>query len=260
MGRDAQYVYLLARHFPDRLNGISADSIHTLVEPIMQNRFNTLSSAYTILALGQYTRARLRETGKTLLSIYAGDENSEQLLAQAAVYARANVATGTNRLSIHGSNDEEFYYVLAQSGYDDALPTAIRSDGLEIERVYLNEQNEAVKSAQVGAELTVRLRVRSTGRTRHNVAIIDLLPGGFEVMLDSVHSQGGRWQSDYLDVREDRVVIYGSLDDRVSEIVYRVKLTNPGKFVVPAAYAGSMYDHSIQANSLPDRFIVWPAK
>jgi uncharacterized protein YfaS (alpha-2-macroglobulin family) len=130
------------------------------------------------------------------------------------------------------------------------------ANGLEIFREYLDDAGVKVSTAQIGEELTVRLRVRSTGLTRSNIAIVDMLPGGFEVLTESVRDQYGGWNVDYKDVREDRVVFYGSFTDRITEISYRVKLTSAGDFVVPAAYAGSMYDRSIQANTRPGRFTV----
>jgi uncharacterized protein YfaS (alpha-2-macroglobulin family) len=83
-----------------------------------------------------------------------------------------------------------------------------------------------------------------------------MLPGGFEVLSDSVRRQYGGWYADYTDVREDRVVVYGNFTDRLTEIQYRVKLTSAGKFVMPSAFAGSMYDRSIQARTRPGRFEV----
>jgi len=127
---------------------------------------------------------------------------------------------------------------------------------VEIQREYLDADGNAVTSALIGQELTVRLRVRSTDRPRTNVAVIDMLPGGFEVLTDSVRRQYGRWHADYTDIREDRVVIYGSFPSRLTEIQYRVKVTSAGNFVLPSAFAGSMYDRSIQARTRPGRFEV----
>ena len=55
---------------------------------------------------------------------------------------------------------------------------------------------------------------------------------------------------DYADVRDDRIVIYGYAGTRVSQFVYRIKATNAGRFVVPPAYAESMYERTVQARSL----------
>lgn len=94
--------------------------------------------------------------------------------------------------------------------------------------------------------------------------MVDLLPGGFEVDI-SPEGLGSRaslskgpdtWQPDYIDVREDRVVFYGTIDTRAQKFVYRLKPTNRGKFAVPPLYAEGMYDRSVQARSLGGQFVV----
>jgi uncharacterized protein YfaS (alpha-2-macroglobulin family) len=253
LGRDAQYVYLLAKHFPGRLRDIDAAAIQNLVAPVMQNRFNTLSSAYTVLALGAYTQAAFDQAGAVRLSI---SDAAGRILAEAATFARARPANTVDSLRINGSGGRDVYYALSQTGFDRSAPADALAEGLELFREYLDNDGDPVTAARVGDELTVRLRVRSTGRPRTNVAVIDMLPGGFEALTESIRGQYQDWYADYRDVREDRVVFYGTFTDRITEIRYRVKLTNPGSFVLPSAFAGSMYDRSIQARTKPGRFEV----
>jgi hypothetical protein len=111
-----------------------------------------------------------------------------------------------------------------------------------------------------GKEVTVRLKIRALGNPADNVAVVDLLPGGFEVIRSSVPRTAYGWQADYVDVREDRVVFYGSFDTSVRELNYRVKLTAAGNFVVPPPYAESMYDRSVHAGGLPGTFKVIPSQ
>jgi uncharacterized protein YfaS (alpha-2-macroglobulin family) len=256
LGRDAQYVYLVSRHFPERLSTLDASALKTLIDPVMKNRFNTLSSAYTILALGEYTRAVFKDTTAGNLTISALANDAAEVLVQAARFARTEVNNAVDGIRISGSNGQQIYYVLSQTGFDATAPQDALSQGLEIQRVYLDDAGKAVTAASIGDELTVRLRIRSTGQRRSNVAVVDMLPGGFEVQSDSLRRQYGAWSADYTDVREDRVVVYGSFNNRVSEIRYRVKLTSAGNFVLPSAFAGSMYDRSIQARTAPGRFEV----
>jgi uncharacterized protein YfaS (alpha-2-macroglobulin family) len=258
LGRDSQYLYLLARHFPDELDDIDVEKIRSLVAPVMRNRFNTLSSSYTILALGAYTDVVFGDGDGAMLSIAAGTQDAFTSLTQAARFARADVPNDMNRVRVHGSSGEDVYYVLSQTGFDRTPPAEARADGLEIFREYLTAGGRPVTEARIGDELTVRLRVRSTGRPRSNVAVVDMLPGGFEVQTDTVRNQYQDWHAEYKDIREDRVVIYGSFGDRMTEIRYRVKLTASGDFVLPSAFAGSMYDRNIQARTAPGRFIVRP--
>lgn len=256
LGRDAQYVYLVAKHFRERLSGIGTDLIQHLVEPVMKNRFNTLSSAYTILALGEYTRAVFEDPASGSLTISESANGAIKTLVKASRFARTPVGNAANSIQVAGANGDDIYYVLSQSGFDTSPPQEVLSDGLEIQREYLDDDGKSVTSALIGQELTVRLRIRSTGRTRTNVAVVDMLPGGFEVLSDSVHRQHGAWYADYTDIREDRVLVYGSFPNRLTEIQYRVKVTSAGNFVLPSAFAGSMYDRSIQARTKPGRFEV----
>ena len=57
------------------------------------------------------------------------------------------------------------------------------------------------------------------------------------------------WHADHADVREDRVVIYGSVSSDVREFVYRIRATNAGSFRIPPAYASAMYRPSVQAEA-----------
>src|SRR5262249_50774577 len=139
-----------------------------------------------------------------------------------------------------------------------------------------------VTSAPLGAELTVHLRVRTTdGSTQDNVAVLDLLPGGFEVQRESLRQPtpsqdasgegegedeesegggGGGWKPDDGGIREDRVVVYGAFSGEMREITYKVKLTSPGKFIVPAVYAGAMYNHRVFGHSTTGSFEVTDVK
>ncbi len=255
LGRDAQHLYLLARHFPARLDDVGADAVQQLLDPVMKNRFNTLSSAYTILALGAYTRT-VFDDEDVQVSILAKDGDATSRVAGPGRFARAELANDIREIAISGATDHDVYYVLTQTGFDSTPPRDALAEGLEIRRDYLDAAGNAIESADIGDEVTIRLRVRSTGRPRSNVAVVDLLPGGFEVSPESVPRRYGGWSADYLDVREDRVVLYGTFGDRVTEIRYRARLTSAGSFTVPSAFAGSMYDRSVQARTRPGRFEV----
>ncbi len=254
LGRDAQHLYLVARHFPTKLSEADSGAIENLTRPIFENRYNTLSSAYTILALNAYTRA-VFAADNTQLSI---STEADGTVVPASPFARADLDNAVRELAIHGANNNAFFYVLSQTGFDQTPPTTALAEGLEIQRDYLDSDGNVVTSATIGDELTVRLRIRSTGQPRSNVAVVDLLPGGFEVNAEHVQRQQGGWSADYIDVREDRVVVYGWFPNRMTEVTYRVKLTAAGSFVVPAAFADSMYDRRVQARTKPGRFDVRP--
>ncbi|MFK8017663.1 MAG: alpha-2-macroglobulin [Gammaproteobacteria bacterium] len=254
LGRDAQYVYLLSRHFPERMARLDAATLRALIDPVMANRFNTLSSAYTILALGEYSKAVFRDAAAPLLDVTADNVT----LVSDARFARARIDLAIKTVTLSGATSSPVFYALTQTGYDRSASVDPLTQGLELDRVYLNAAGEVVTAANIGDELTVRLRARSNGPDRSNVAIVDLLPGGFEVLTESVQRQFGGWTADYVDVREDRVVFYGDIGERLTEMQYRVKVTSSGDFTLPAAFGRSMYDRGVHARTAAGRFSVTP--
>lgn len=278
--RDAQVLYLLARHFPARARALPPNVMAALVKPLGDGQFNTLSSAYLILALDAYASA-VGPASLGKLSITAVDAGGKQTLLTLPdnLVPRVPFAAGTVKLRFGNEARITSYYAVTESGFDKAPPKTELRAGMEVLREFVDKDGKPVTSVKVGDELTVRLKFRAVEkRTVPNVALVDLMPGGFEPVLDtpsepappdappaaSVKSgqqtskaaiaglSGARsnWNIDYADVREDRVVFYGTVSQDFGEITYRIKATNSGRFVVPPAYAESMYERGVQARSI----------
>ena len=228
------------------------------MQPVFEDRFNTLSAAYTILALGAIHRnleAR-GELSPPAIAAQAADGPVEVDVAP-GVFARASLPVTVERLDISGAAPSGVYYTASESGFDVEVPTERIAEGIELDRVYLDADGENQPGGSAsGDELTVRLRIRSTGGRVGNVAVTDLLPGGFEIVTESVRRQHDGWLCDYLDVREDRLVYFGSFDERMVELRYRVKATSPGEFAAPAAHAAAMYHRSVRGRSAAGRLVV----
>jgi uncharacterized protein YfaS (alpha-2-macroglobulin family) len=93
----------------------------------------------------------------------------------------------------------------------------------------------------------VSLNIRSTDMAYlNNVAIIDLACAGLEVDIESVRNSNSQWEPDYIDIREDRVVLYGPISNKINNFTYYAKAICSGEFVVPSLYAESMYNGDIK--------------
>jgi uncharacterized protein YfaS (alpha-2-macroglobulin family) len=84
------------------------------------------------------------------------------------------------------------------------------------------------------------------------VAIVDLCPAGLETEIDSVRqasNQSSRdaWKADYVDIREDRLVIYGTVSSKMASFSYSARAINAGSFTTPALFAEALYDKSVWA-------------
>jgi len=254
---DAQYVFLLANHFSARARDLDGERILRLTREVFEGRYNTISAAYTILALGAYSElvaARGDESDILFRAIDAAGQ-AQRLQAAPRPFMSADYGVDARRLEVEGPGP--VFYLNQQAGYDSALPAAATSRGIEVYRDFVDDDGTVVTRFEQGKELTARIRVRALGGKRlYNIAIVDLLPGGFQVVRPSVSATARDWRADYIDIREDRVVYYGSFNEQVRELQYRVKLTAAGNFVVPSTYAESMYDRSVRAHTAPGRFEV----
>lgn len=283
LDRNAQYLYLLARHFPERVKGLPDSVLGGVLAPIIAGNYNTLSSAYAIVAFGAYSKSMAAmQQGHIEITARDSAGKSSTLATIDGLQIKADIPLDSARVDVTSRGISKLFYSVSQAGFDKAPPTKAQSDGIEVTREYTDASGATVTSAKLGAELTVHLRVRTTdSRSVDNVAVLDLLPGGFEVERDSLRNSPGRtdtqgtsgdeggdsdqapaagWNPDYADVREDRVVFYGSFGPEMHEITYKVKVTAPGKFIVPAVYAGAMYDHTVFGHSVPDTFEVSDVK
>jgi uncharacterized protein YfaS (alpha-2-macroglobulin family) len=289
---DAQTLYILARHFPARLRALPPEFFQGIGKLLQQNVYNTLSSAYLLLAYNAYLEAVPAEiAGQLAISAVDAAGNRQALPLPANLAPRVAFPETARSLHFAGPGGLPLYYAVAESGFDRQPPTAEVRNGLEIVRSYLNAQGKPLDRAAIGEEVTVQLRMRAIDReSLDNVAIQDLLPGGFEPVLqnrDDEENQaqdetqeesaedsgdeeqaealpewsdrlsvGGNWNADYADVREDRVVLYGSVTKEMAEYRYQIRATAAGKFTVPPVYAEAMYEPLIQAHSGTGSLIV----
>jgi len=247
---DSQYIYLLSKHFEKRARKLDGESILSLTTPIYKGEYNTIASAYTILALGAYSKLKLGDSAQESIEFTAINQAQQKIVLDAIArpFLTTNYALDTQQLTLAANSD--FYYLNVQSGFNANLPDTSINQGLEIYREFVDSEGQELEEFKQGEEITVKLKIRTTDAEHlSNIAVIDLLPGGFEVIRSSVSRVAYNWRADYVDIREDRVIYYGSFAKRVTELSYKVKLTSSGEFVVPPLYAESMYDRSVKAIS-----------
>lgn len=245
LAEDAQYLTIVARHFPAKLHDLPTKQIEQVFRPLLTGNFNTVSAAYSLRALAACQAAL--PGSKATLQINEWNNGWKTLPLQGTSNAiippeasKLKFIVGASQNSVPG------YYQITQSGFPKSIaPTA---SGLEVRRDYVNDKGEKLGPIRVGDTVHVRVRIRSTsGSAIENVAIVDLLPSGFEVVRDD---NGGMNLNGanvvHSDMREDRVVLYVTADTTVAEIQYQAKVTAAGKLVVPSVSAQAMYNRTVQ--------------
>ncbi|PTY06747.1 hypothetical protein DB346_00335 [Verrucomicrobia bacterium LW23] len=199
------------------------------------------------------------------------------------------------------------YYQVLTAGFDrpatasasaTGKPLPEIANGIEISRAFLAEDGKPAgpianrapgaqaPNVEVGKELYVRITARvqpgAGAAWLDNVAILDLLPAGFEVVPETIRGPDGDGYVEtqvpaamfhpapapgatnapapvpagpkptplkpaYVDIREDRIVLYASLDTTLRTFVYKIRATNAGTYAVPPLSAEAMYDRAINA-------------
>ncbi len=255
LGGDSQYVAIVARHFPDLLRKISIQDFDAVLGPIQRGEFSTLSAAYAVIALKSYSQL-MQQRGVTLaLAEIHADDSVHALALQGMLTKRGPFTAEAKALRFSGrSGPMGTFCQTVEAGFDTTLPEQPAQNGLEIYR-------EISDTATVGDPVTVHLIVRSLrDEAVTNVAVTDLLPGGFEVVNSSLQPGAGTVPGfDYVEVREDRVVLFGTIGRRVSEVTYQIKPTNCGTYTVPPPFAESMYDRGINGHGVAGTITVTEA-
>ena len=307
--RDAQIVHLLARHFPARYAALPPDIIEGMIKPIQDNRFNTYSSAHLILALDAIARlgGNVDAYSKLAIREILKDGKTRELPLSESPIPKVAFTADAAKLQFINGGELTAFFVMNQSGFDTSPPMTELKQGLEVLREYTDAAGRPLKSVKQGDEVEVHLKFRGIGKTSiDSVVFVDLLPGGFELVLDPRVAEQDRdisaadaqrvpaaardpaaggntepdeadegsegratkwispigtgrkstWKPHYVDLREDRVVLYGAIDKDANEFVYRIKATNAGTYVLPPAYGEGMYDRSLKARSSGGSMVV----
>src|SRR5262249_15898374 len=260
---DAQLLYLLARHFPNLLGSAPPVALETMSAAVSGNRTSSLSAAYTLLALDAYAKTAAATATLGIAEI-AKDGRERALTLPSNAMPKVAVSDAAAKVRFSKGGATIAYSVLNESGFDRTLPSAEIADGLEVFREFLDANGAPTTRVKVGDEFFVRLRVRATRRERQpQIAIVDLLPGGAEPGIElqpaadsstpapdpALRRQVGGvgslpvgvpgksdWAPLHIDVREDRLVLYGDATKDARTFVYRARATNAGVFQTPPAF------------------------
>lgn len=254
----SQLLYLLASHTPDALNEESDRIVQNIAAHLEKGSYNTLNSSYSIMALNAYAKGVPEPTAGTIRITQAFSDTQKPLPVPEGKYPVIPYSPKAEKLLFTATEDQTAYYQVVQAGYDLQLPKERIVNALEVSRTFTDSSGNTITQAALGEEIEVHLKVRSVNdATLHNIALVDLLPAGLEVSATSTrNATRGSWEPDYMDIREDRVVFYGTAQPKIQEVVYKVRAINKGTYTVPPLYGESMYNPTIFGYSPNEPFTV----
>lgn len=242
----ARAITIIARHFPDHATKLDNDTILKLAAFIQEQRYNTLAAAYAIEALTGYASAAGKDMAAEAFTVKA---DGKALPMNEKI--STTVPLSTRELDIHAKSRRPLFYVVAESGFDRAPQRQESAEKLEISRVYNNADGKPVDGpVQTGDVVTAEITVRAHGdRFIENVAIVDLLPGGFE--LEPADEQlSSTMAAAFTERREDRIITFGTVGTEPTTIKYRLRAVSRGTYTAPPPFAEAMYDITAKASGI----------
>ncbi|WP_316353183.1 alpha-2-macroglobulin family protein [Candidatus Trichorickettsia mobilis] len=238
----SQYIYLLSQHFSERLKSLDKKIVYGIANLIAGSN-NTIASSYAIMASIAYTNA-IDDVAAGIFKVTMYDAQGMQQtqnLSDDLIKTAANLQSAA-KLTL-SSDIPGFFYQLLTSGFDRELDKTESISGLELQKQYLDDQGKEVKTVQLGDVVNVLVTIRSgSDRDLSNIAVVDLLPGGFELQ-NAVDQKtiGSPWNVFYVDRREDRIIMFGTAPTQAAQYKYQIKAVNRGNVLTPAIYGESMY-------------------
>ena len=155
------------------------------------------------------------------------------------------------KVTIEIKGEGTCYYSWRADGIPSKLSIDEYDNDLMVRRHYLNEQGIPVdySSFKQGDMVIAKITVKALTQSLDNVAIVDMLPAGFEIENPRLQSRKGvdwiqnnAFQPMYMDIRDDRMILYGDFEyGREETFYYGIRAVTEGTFILPPIRAEAMY-------------------
>jgi uncharacterized protein YfaS (alpha-2-macroglobulin family) len=234
----AQYVDILARHFPERFAALDRQVVWRLAGFVADGRYNTIAAAWGIRALQAYA------DGQEL-----GRPAPIRVTADGAAVEGGGVPVGARAITLEAPGDGPLFYTFTQSGFTRGPGAGPVAEGLEIARAY-----SPAGPVRLGDVVEAVITLRAYERAVEDVVVVDLLPAGFALEREA---PTGTLNTQAVEARGDRLIAFADVaPGRDQTLTYRLRAVAAGSFAVPAPYAQAMYAPATTARGVAGRIDV----
>ncbi len=212
--------------------------------------WNTQDRAWTFLALGKLAKRSV--STKASVEIQVGGKTVHTITNNSGSYFSDDL--NGQEVTLKATGTGELFYYWNTEGIKVNGVTKEEDVGLQARRYYYDRFGNQLNSNRFrqGDLIVCQLSLKGGPQRVENVAISDLIPSGFEIEnprltpsadLSWIESRKNRYTPDYLDVRDDRLLLFlniGAFQQR--DYYYLLRVVNTGTFELPALGAEAMYD------------------
>jgi len=247
VANDARYEYIARRYFDMKTTALPK----SVTDYINAGNYDSFTAAAIVMAVSGVKS----DKGASILdsiSIAGNNKNIKTELNSDIVVADVPIDSDKVQINCEKcARDTNMFYTFVTMGYPRDVHSA--SNGIEITRKYYDPDGHEITDGNIGDIVDVKIVARTRGGTDKiaNAVILDLLPGGFIPISDSLIGD-----AEFTEVREDRIIIYTNLSRGPSTFTYRAQLSAAGRFAVPPINASDMYNPEINAVGKSGTFTV----
>ncbi len=226
--------------------------------------YTTQELVWGVTALGKWYRAKsgsienveLVGNGETVEPSFASEKfGPSWSIVRASEYDQLDLKVE------RGDSDGTLFLMISSEGVRENPDVEFGGEGLKLTREYRTRDGDEMTPDQhgIGDMAYTRITIKNTtSETVRNVALVDRIPAGWEIenprlgggQLPDWVDQEQRWSVDHMNIRDDRVAMFGDLEaGQKATVVYATRATLAGDYQIPPVSAEAMYDPSIWARA-----------
>lgn len=175
---------LSVKHFPDKANDVfTSKAFFNVIEFANRGQMNTYSASYLLMSLDTLMKSGSAAANIEKIKFTAINSGDKKIDLKGQ--KKIDLLEGYKKLVIENpGNPVLMTYVNGGFNKDETMKQDYK--GLEISRTFETADGKIVNSVGIGEEVTVKIRARASRDDLSSVVITDLLPAGFEVVMDSI--------------------------------------------------------------------------
>ena len=215
--------------------------------------YSTQDDAFTLLAFGK--AARMASATKVEGTVSVGGKE----YGYKGGNQRIDIEPFGRKVTIAMKGEGRIYYSLVTEGIRSDGAVKIEDKNLQVRRELLDRNGNPVNPGAIKQNdlIVVRITLTSSVNDLDNIAVTDLLPGGFELENPRITEATNYAfiknpaSADYMDIRDDRLNLYTAIrgGQRQMQFYYAVRAVTQGNFQYAPVMAEAMYNADYRSAS-----------
>jgi len=161
-----------------------------------------------------------------------------------------------NSVMLETKSDDELFLNIENTGFSkEKRAYTPYAKGISLRRHALSYYGDVISSVQQGDLVIMRIRIKGDAYY-DNVAVEASIPAGLEIenprlgrddLPTWATEMDSLWFPEYVDIKDDRVIIFGSVSGRASYYFVLTRAVTPGTYFFPPARGIVMYNPDYNA-------------